>query len=60
MQYNLLQFRKKGGTLSKEDRIELEERKAALKRSEKNTERIFKTILHNNEMLQKSLIKLFK
>ena len=60
MQYNLLQFIKKGGTLSKEDRIELEERKAALKRSEKNTERISKTILHNNEMLQKSLIKIFK
>jgi len=53
-------FIKKGGSLSKEDRIEIERFKAQNKSQAKSVELSFKAILHNNEMLQKALIKVFK
>ena len=51
---------KSGGTLSKQDRIEIENEKSESKRKLKDTEIAFKSILNNNQMLQKALIKVFK
>ena len=55
-----LMYMKKGGSLSKEDRIDIERFKAITKSNSKQLELAFKTILQNNELLQKSLIKVFK
>ena len=53
-------FMKKGRSLSKEDRIDIERFKAITKSNSKQLELAFKTILQSNELLQKSLIKVFK
>lgn len=56
-----LLWQKKGGTtLSKEDRMEIERAKTDSIVAMKETELVYKAILHNNEMLQKALIKVFK
>ena len=55
-----LLFAKSGGSLSKADRLEIEERKSESRRKEKDMEMFYKAIMHNNEMLYKSLIKVFK
>ena len=55
-----LMYMKKGGSLSKEDRIDIERFKAITKSNSKQLELAFKTILQSNELLQKSLIKVFK
>lgn len=55
-----LMYMKKGGSLSKEDKIDIERFKAITKSNSKQLELAFKTILQNNELLQKSLIKVFK
>lgn len=52
---------KSGGlTLTKEDRLEIQRDKRAGEYEFKKAELLFKAIIHNNEMLQKSLIKVFK
>lgn len=55
-------FLKKGGTtgLSKQDHIDIENAKYNNTRKLKDTEMAFKAIIHNNEMLQRALIKVFK
>ena len=53
-------FVKSGGSLTKADRIELQDRKDSQRRREKDIELTYKMIMHNNEMLYKSLIKVFK
>ena len=55
-----LLFAKSGGSLSKADRLEIQERKSESGRKEKDMEMFYKAIMHNNEMLYKSLIKVFK
>lgn len=55
-----LLFAKSGGSLSKADRLEIEERKSESRRKEKDKGMFYKAIMHNNEMLYKSLIKVFK
>ena len=40
--------------------FEIEERKSENRRREKDMEMFYKAIIHNNEMLYKSLIKVFK
>lgn len=49
---------KLGGTISRKE--EIEEIKEANERRRKDTEDTYKTILHNNQMMEKSLIKIFK
>ena len=51
---------KKGGTLNKTEQLELQRDKERATKDVKQTELIFKSIIHNNEMLQKALIKVFK
>lgn len=51
---------KSGGNLSKQDRIDIDNAKSESTRKLKNSELIFKSIINNNEMLQKALIKVFK
>ena len=51
---------KSGGSLSKQDRIDLEREKARLRNAQKDIELTYKAILHNNELMQKALIKIFK
>lgn len=48
----------KGGTL--EEKKELLRYKAQLTKDQKEEEELYKTILKNNELLLKSLIKVFK
>jgi hypothetical protein len=55
-----IQSAKKGGSLSKDDQLEIQRDKNASTANLKQTELIYKAILHNNEMLQKALIKVFK
>ena len=55
-----LMFVKKGGTLSKADKLELQRDKERATKDLKQAELVFKSIIHNNEMLQKALIKVFK
>jgi len=50
----------KGGGLSKQDKMDIDQNKAEYTRKQKDTEMTFKAIFHNNEMLQKALIKVFK
>ena len=50
-----MMLQRSGGSLSKKDRMELEEHKAKLKSSEL----VYKQILNNNQLLLKSLIKIF-
>lgn len=57
---NRLYLRKSGGSLSKQDRIDLEREKARLRNTQKDIELTYKAILHNNELMQKALIKIFK
>lgn len=51
---------KKGGSLSKEEKIEINKEKANSESKIKNDEMIYKLMMHNNEMLQKALINVFK
>jgi hypothetical protein len=51
---------KSGGTLSKSEKLEIEREKSEYRRRLKETELAYKAIMHNNEMLQKALIKVFK
>lgn len=51
-------FAKSGGSLSKSDRIEIEAFKDENKRRLKDAEMTLKSIMHNNEMLQKALLKI--
>ena len=57
---NRLYLRKSGGSLSKQDKIDLEREKARLRNTQKDIELTYKAILHNNELMQKALIKIFK
>lgn len=50
----------KGGSLSKEDKIEIEKVKLESKRKQKDVELLYKSIMHDNDILNKSLIKVFK
>ncbi len=54
------QLLKSGGSLSKQDKIDIQRDKAESVRELKELEMSFKAIMHNNEMLQKSLIRVFK
>ena len=61
--YSAFQFSnlyRSGGSLSKQDRIELEREKASLRSAQKDKDLSYKMILQNNELLVKSLIKIFK
>lgn len=60
LQYSLIGSKAKGGSLSKEDRIEIDKAKSNNKRKEKDLEYIYKSILKNNELLQKALLKIWK
>ena len=51
---------KKGGGLTREDKIAIEREKFNNQKRLKDTEMEYKIIMHNNEMLQKALIKVFK
>lgn len=51
---------KSGGSLSRADRIAIQRDKSESQRRLKETEMAYKAIMHNNEMLQKALIKVFK
>jgi len=53
-------YLKKGGSLTKQEKIEIENLKNSHKSRMKEMELAYKAILHNNEMLQKALIKVFK
>jgi hypothetical protein len=53
-------LKKKGGSLTKQEKIEIENLKNSHKSRMKEMELAYKAILHNNEMLQKALIKVFK
>jgi hypothetical protein len=57
-----LQFAKKGGKvdLTKQDRMEIDNNKFENLKRLRSTELTYKAIMHNNEILQKSLIKVFK
>jgi hypothetical protein len=50
----------RGGLLSKNDQIEIDDNRNEHTRKQKEAEMIFKAILHNDEMLIKSLIRVFK
>ena len=49
-----------GGSLTKEDKLAIEYVKAENKLSTKEVEMAYKTIVKNNEMLEKGLLKVFK
>lgn len=51
---------KSGGSLTKEERSELQRENAEYKMKMKELELFYKSIMHNNQMLQKALIKVFK
>lgn len=51
---------KKGGGLTKEQKIDIDNAKFNNIKRLKETELTYKAIMHNNEMLQKALIKVFK
>jgi hypothetical protein len=51
---------KKGGSLSASEKRQLAKEKDDRTDNRKEAELTFKAILHNNEMLQKALIKVFK
>ncbi len=51
---------KKGGSLTKAERSELQRENAQYKQKLKELELFYKSIMHNNDMLQKALIKVFK
>ena len=60
-QYNQpLRMKKGGSTISKEEKLELQRDKQEAVKSLKERELVYKAIFHNNEMLQKALIKVFK
>ena len=54
------QLLKSGGSLSKQDKIDIDKEKSNLAKEMKVLEMSFKAIMHNNEMLQKALIRVFK
>lgn len=59
--YQPLIYMKKGGTaLTKEEKIDIDNAKFNNAKRLKDTEWAYKAIMHNNEMLQKALIKVFK
>lgn len=43
-----------------QDKIDYDNMRDAKRSNEKDLDLVFKAILHNNEMLEKSLIKVFK
>lgn len=51
---------KSGGKLSKKDKMDIDNNKFNNTKRLKETELTYKAIMHNNEMLQKALIKVFK
>ena len=51
---------KKGGSLTYAQKYNIEASKIKGKKEIKDVEQFYKAIFHNNEMLQKSLIKVFK
>lgn len=53
-------YMKKGGGLSRADKIAIDKEKFYNARRLKDTEMTYKAIMHDNEMLQKALIKVFK
>lgn len=53
-------YAKQGTSLTKQDRLELQRDKERSVKDLKQSELVFKSILHNNEMLQRALIKVFK
>lgn len=60
-----LQFQRKGGkvkssNLTKQDIMDIDNNNAENIKRLKSTELVYKAIIHNNEMLQRSLIKVFK
>ena len=55
-----LLYLKKGGGLTKDEKMEIENLKNNHKSKVKELELAYKAVLHNNEMLQKALIKVFK
>lgn len=58
--YQPMLYMKKGGGLTREDKIAIDKEKFYNARRLKDTEMTYKAIMHNNEMLQKALIKVFK
>lgn len=62
--YQNSQYIKKGGSISVQDQIAIDNNRENIRynsrRKLKNTEMFYKTILHNNEMLLRSLNKIFK
>ena len=50
----------KGGSVTGADRIEMERIKSESKRKMKDQELLYKSIMHDNDILQKALIKVFK
>lgn len=59
-QHYMMRLVKKGGSLTKAERSELQRENAQYKQKLKELELFHKSIMHNNEMLQKALIKVFK
>jgi hypothetical protein len=61
LQYNQpLPAAKKGGSLSKQDKLELQRDKEAAAAVLKKAQLVYESILHNNEMMQTALIKVLK
>ena len=58
--YNWMGLFRSGGSVTGADRIEMEKIKADSRKSTKELEMFYKSILHDSEMLQKTLIKVFK
>lgn len=58
--YNQPTYNKKGGSLSKQDKIDIENIKNENKKSIEEVRLLYKTILANHKLMQDSLIKVFK
>jgi len=56
----MLYWRKEGGKMTKKEKIDIDNNKFNNVKRLKETELTYKAIMHNNEMLQKALIKVFK
>jgi hypothetical protein len=50
----------KGGSLSVDDRIRIEQEKGSQKRSVESLRQYYKRLMKNEEFLQKAMIKIFK
>jgi hypothetical protein len=53
-------YYKKGGSMTQDDRVQLLKMKNAHQKEMKELEMFYKSIFADNELLQKSLIKVFK